>query len=148
MSFMDEIRARNFSIYGQWIGILSIILCLALGIANIFHFSLVIIFSIICLVSGFFLIFLEIPLLLRICPTSKAFDNFVRRFRSNYMRAAVYLTLSIVQWLSLILRVTSLIAVAIVLLAASACYALAGFKNQEFMGSKTLGGAGIAQMIV
>lgn len=98
--------------------------------------------------SSVFLVFLEIPLLLRICPTSKAFDTFVRKFRSNYMRAAVYLVISIVQWLSLILKATSLIVPAIVTLAASACYALAGVKHQEFMGSKTLGGAGIAQMIV
>ena len=64
------------------------------------------------------------------------------------MRAAVYLVLAIVQFLSIIIRATSLIALAIVLLAAAACYGLAGLKNQEFMGSKTLGGAGIAQMIV
>jgi len=148
MTFMEEIRQRNFSIYGQWVGILAILLCIALGIANIFHFSLVIIFSVICLVSGLFLIFLEIPLLLRICPTSKAFDGFVRRFSSNYLRAAVYLTLSIAQWLSLIVKATSLIAAAVVLLVAAACYGLAGLKHQDFMNSKTLGGGGIAQMIV
>jgi len=145
---MDEIRARNFSIYGQWIGILSIVLCIALGIANIFHLHIVILFSIIALVCGFFLIFLEIPLLLRICPTSKGFDTFVRYFRSNYMRAGVYLAISVVQWVGFGLKQTSLIVVALVTLAAAVCYALAGFKNQEFMGSKTLGGAGIAQMIV
>jgi len=64
------------------------------------------------------------------------------------MRAAVYLVISIVQWLSLILKTTSLIVPALVTLAAAGCYALAGLKHQEFMGSKTLGGAGIAQMIV
>lgn len=74
MGFADELRTRNFSIYGQWyvffvqnwsdkggyasatprvltnrLGVLCIILCLALGIANIFHANLVIIFSIICM---------------------------------------------------------------------------------------------------
>ncbi|OLL23630.1 Golgi apparatus membrane protein TVP18, partial [Neolecta irregularis DAH-3] len=34
MGFIDELKTRNFSIYAQWMGILSIILCLALGIAN------------------------------------------------------------------------------------------------------------------
>lgn len=49
MSLVEELKTRNFSIYGQWIGVLCIILCIALGIANIFHASLVIIFSIICM---------------------------------------------------------------------------------------------------
>ncbi|KAF3903165.1 hypothetical protein ABW21_db0208560 [Orbilia brochopaga] len=148
MTIMEELKQRNFSIYGQWIGILSILLCVALGIANIFHFDIIILWSVICLVTGFFLVFLEIPLLLRICPTSKTFDVFVRRFSSNYTRAGVYAVLSIIQWTSLIRYATSLIAVAVVLLLAGACYGLAGLTNQEFMNSKTLGGGGIAQMIV
>ena len=36
-------------------------------------------------VSSFLLIFIEIPLLLRICPTSAKFDAFIRRFTTNYM---------------------------------------------------------------
>lgn len=99
-------------------------------------------------VSSFILLFIEIPLLLRICPTSTGFDNFIRRFATNYMRAAIYLIMSIVQWTSLVRRVTSLIAAAVLLLIAASFYALAGLKHQEFMSSKTLGGQGVAQMIV
>jgi hypothetical protein len=99
-------------------------------------------------VSGLILIFIEIPLLLRICPTSSKFDAFIRRFTTNYMRAAVYATMSVVQWLSIIVDSSSLIAAAVVLLIAAAFYALAGLKNQEFVGSKTLGGHGVAQMII
>lgn len=98
--------------------------------------------------SGFILIFIEIPLLLRICPTSSAFDAFIRRFTTNYMRAAVYATMSVVQWLSILVDPSSLIAAAVVLLIAATFYALAGLKNQEFVGSKTLGGQGVAQMII
>lgn len=98
--------------------------------------------------SGLILIFVEIPLLLRICPTSPTFDNFIRRFTTNYMRAAIYGTMSLIQWLSIIADPTSLIAAAIVLLLAAVCYAIAGFKGQGFVGSKTLGGHGVAQMIV
>lgn len=98
--------------------------------------------------SGLILIFVEIPLLLRICPTSPTFDNFIRRFTTNYMRAAIYGTMSLIQWLSIIIDPTSLIAAAIVLLLAAVCYAIAGFKGQGFVGSKTLGGHGVAQMIV
>ncbi len=98
--------------------------------------------------SGVILIFVEVPLLLRICPTSSTFDNFIRRFTTNYMRAAIYGTMSLVQWLSLIEDRTSLIAAAVMLLLASICYLIAGLKGQGFVGSKTLGGQGVAQMIV
>lgn len=64
------------------------------------------------------------------------------------MRAAIYLVMSIIQWLSLLAKPTSLIAAAVVLLIAASFYALAGVKHQGFVGSKTLGGQGVAQMIV
>ena len=64
------------------------------------------------------------------------------------MRAAIYLILSIIQWVSIAARPTSLIAAAVVLLVAAICYGLAGLKHQDFMSSKTLGGQGVAQMIV
>lgn len=64
------------------------------------------------------------------------------------MRAGIYFVLSLIQWLSIIARTTSLIAAAVLLLVASLCYALAGIKGQAFMNSKTLGGQGVAQMIV
>lgn len=64
------------------------------------------------------------------------------------MRAAIYGVMSLIQWLSLIHDKTSLIAAAIVLLLASVCYLIAGLKGQGFVGSKTLGGQGVAQMIV
>jgi len=98
--------------------------------------------------SGLTLIFVEIPLLLRICPTSPTFDTFIRRFTTNYMRAAIYGVMSLIQWLSIIKDHTSLIAAAIALLLAASCYLIAGLKGQGFVGSKTLGGQGVAQMIV
>lgn len=150
------------------------ILCFALGIANIFHFHWIILFSVICLyvlrpslplfhhhemfiivtrltrnsISSFIILFIEIPLLLRICPTSSTFDAFMRRFTTNYMRAAIYAVMSVIQWLSLIAYATSLIAAAVFLLIAAIFYALAGLRGHEFAGSKTLGGQGVAQMIV
>ncbi|KAI1411129.1 Golgi apparatus membrane protein TVP18 [Hypoxylon sp. FL1857] len=151
MSLKDEFATRNFSIYGQWLGILSMILCFALGIANLFqlfgHF-LLIIFSIFALVSCFIILFVEVPLLLRICPTSAAFDAAIRRVSTNYMRAAAYAVMAVIQWVSLAVAVSSLIAAAVVLTFTALCYALAGIKGQAFVGSKTLGGAGVAQMIV
>ncbi|KAJ8112743.1 hypothetical protein ONZ43_g5323 [Nemania bipapillata] len=150
MSIKDEFATRNFSIYGQWLGILSMILCFALGIANFFNLFhiLLIIFAIICLVSSFIILFLEVPLLLRICPTSSAFDAAIRRVSSNYMRAAAYGVLALVQYLSILVTPSSLIAAAVVLTFTAICYALAGLKGQAFVGSKTLGGQGVAQMII
>lgn len=145
---------------------LCIFLCFALGIANIFHATFVIAFSIVCLyelhcswslfftltaahrVCAFIIIFIEVPLLLRICPTSSKFDSFIRKFETNYMRAAIYFVMSAVQWISIWPQATSLIVAAIFLLLASIFYALAGFKGQAFQGSKTLGGSGVAQMII
>jgi hypothetical protein len=91
---------------------------------------------------------MEVPLLLRICPTSEKFDSFVRRFSTNYTRAGIYLVMSVVQWLSLIKEATSLIAAAIFLLLTAIFYAIAGLRKDQFMSSKTLGGQGVAQMIV
>ncbi|KAI8936882.1 Golgi apparatus membrane protein tvp18 [Plenodomus lindquistii] len=148
MTLAEEFRSRNFSIYGQWTGVLCIFLCFALGIANIFHANFVIAFSIVCLVCSFIIIFIEIPLLLRICPTSSTFDTFIRKFSSNYMRAAIYFVMSAIQWISIWPMATSLIVAAIFLMVAAIFYALAGFKGQQFQGSKTLGGQGVAQMII
>jgi len=149
MTIAEEFATRNFSIYGQWSGVICIVLCFALGIANIFSFSLIIIFSVICLACAFIIVFIEIPLLMRICPTSSKFDAFMQRFTTNYMRALIYLVMAVVQWLSLIIHPpTSLVAAAVLLTITAAFYALAGVKGQGFVGSKTLGGQGVAQMIV
>lgn len=64
------------------------------------------------------------------------------------MRAAAYTVMSVVQWLSLISGACTLIVPAIALLFPAGFYALAGLKSQDFIGSKALGGQGIAQMIV
>jgi hypothetical protein len=149
MTLKEEFATRNFSIYGQWLGILSMILCFALGIANLFTiYVLIIILSAVCLASSFVILFVEVPLLLRICPTSSKFDDAIRKITTNYMRAAAYAIMAVVQWLTLISRATSLIAAAVFLSLTSICYLLAGIKGQAFVGSKTLGGAGVAQMIV
>ena len=99
-------------------------------------------------VCSFIILFVEVPLLLRICPTSSKFDDFIRRLTTNWMRAAMYTAMSVVQWISLVSRATSLLAAAVFLLIAAFFYALAGMKSQDFVGSKTLGGQGLAQMIV
>ncbi|KAL2150890.1 hypothetical protein VTH82DRAFT_7453 [Thermothelomyces myriococcoides] len=150
MSLKEEFATRNFSIYGQWLGILTMILCFALGIANLFYLThiLIVIMAAVCLASSFLILFIEVPLLLRICPTSSKFDNFIRKITTNYMRAAAYGAMALAQWLTLLDTATSLLAAAVFLTLTGICYLLAGIKGQAFVGSKTLGGAGVAQMIV
>jgi hypothetical protein len=64
------------------------------------------------------------------------------------MRAAAYAGMALVLWLSLISHASSLIAAAVFLSITAVCYLIAAVKKQGFVGSKTLGGAGVAQMIV
>ncbi|KAF4458915.1 golgi apparatus membrane tvp18 [Fusarium albosuccineum] len=164
MTLKEEFQTRNFSIYGQWLGILSMIICLAVGIANIFSFNPVrIIFCALAMydqptlstnlanrssASAFIILFIEVPLLLRICPTSGKFDELIRKISTNYMRAGAYGVMSTLQFVSNVSGASSLIAAAVFLLLTALCYLLAGIKGQAFVGSKTLGGQGVAQMIV
>jgi hypothetical protein len=53
-----------------------------------------------------------------------------------------------VQFVSIADLVTPLVAGGIVLCLTGLCYLLAAIKGQAFVGSKTLGGQGVAQMIV
>ncbi|CAF3539101.1 unnamed protein product [Fusarium graminearum] len=149
MTLKEEFQTRNFSIYGQWLGIISMIICLAVGIANIFSFHVVrIIFCAFAIASSFVILFIEVPLLLRICPTSSKFDEIIRKVSTNYMRAGAYGVMSALQFISIVTGSSSLIAAAVFLLLTALCYLLAGVKGQAFVGSKTLGGQGVAQMIV
>lgn len=131
--FSKDFQKKNFSLYGQWISLFTIILCLALGIANIFHFNLVIVFSVIAIVQGLLVLFVEVPFLLRICPLTDTFTNFVRNFDENWPRCGFYLLMSVIQWLSLLLMVTSLIVIAIFFLISSLCYMLAAVKHQAYI---------------
>jgi hypothetical protein len=98
--------------------------------------------------SAFIILFIEVPLLLRICPTSGKFDEVIRKISTNYMRAGAYGIMSALQFISNVSGASSLIAAAVFLLLTALCYLLAGIKGQAFVGSKTLGGQGVAQMIV
>ncbi|KAM9900783.1 hypothetical protein OXX79_004924 [Metschnikowia pulcherrima] len=128
-----DFKKKNFSLYGQWISLFTIILCVALGVANIFHFNLVIIFSVIAFVQGLVVLFVEVPFLLKICPLTDTFTNFVRNFDDNWPRCGFYLLMSVIQWLSLLLMATSLLVIAVFFLLASLCYLFAALKHQDYL---------------
>jgi type III secretory pathway component EscU len=148
MTLKEEFQQRNFSIYGQWLGVLSMFLLFAVGIANIFSAPLIIPFCIVALASAAVILFIEVPFLMRICPTSSKFDTAIRKISTNWTRAAAYAVMAVVQFLSTIFARTSLIAAGVVLSLTAICYTIAAIKGQAFASSKTLGGQGIAEMIV
>lgn len=56
--------------------------------------------------------------------------------------------MAVLQFVSTAFGRSALIAAGVFLLLTAICYLLAGVKGQAFVGSKTLGGHGVAQMIV
>ncbi|KAI8393707.1 uncharacterized protein BYT42DRAFT_487653 [Radiomyces spectabilis] len=88
MSILDEFASRNFSLYAQWCGLISIILLIALGVVSLLSN---IPFAIIGWVFAAILVFVEVPLCTKFCPTSPKFDAFIARFENSYFRAALYL---------------------------------------------------------
>lgn len=124
--------------YGQWFGYINILLCLGLGIANLFHINGVVFFGIVSIVQGLVILFVEIPFLLRICPLSDNFIQFIKRFETNGKRAVFYAGMAAVQWCSIALMVTSLIVVAVGLTISAASYSVAFFKHQQFQGTSVI----------
>ncbi|QLG72688.1 hypothetical protein HG535_0D03960 [Zygotorulaspora mrakii] len=135
---ISDLKSFNFSLYGQWFGYINIILCLALGIANLFHVSAVIAFGIVSIVQGLIILFIEIPFLLKICPLSNNFIEFIKKFETNGYRCLFYIGMSVIQWCSIILQATSLIVVAVGLTISAISYGIAFSKHQEFQNTKIL----------
>lgn len=137
-----DMKSRNFSLYGHLLAIIGIFLCIAIGIGNIFHVNVTwIIFAGICILQGLVIIFIEIPFLLKICPLTDKFTNFIRMFDGNWPRMGFYLLNAAIQYLSLLGGACSLIVVAIWFTIVLACYGLAILKNQEFAKSSLEGDA-------
>ncbi|GAN04794.1 Golgi apparatus membrane protein tvp18 [Mucor ambiguus] len=132
MGFLDELKSRNFSLYAQWLGVISIackdsyqvlpsmninqeflLVLIALGVVTLTSNP---IFAIIGWVIAFILFFVEVPLCTKFCPTSPRFDSFIARFENAYFRGAVYIIFSVVMFLSTIINTTVLVVPAVTLL--------------------------------
>ncbi|KAH8554805.1 hypothetical protein BGW37DRAFT_211371 [Umbelopsis sp. PMI_123] len=144
MGLFDEFRSKNFSLYGQVFGIISIILLIALGIVT---FLSHVVFSIVGWVIAFILILVEVPLCMRMCPTSEKFDTFVRYFENTLFRAVMYLVFAVVMFLSSLLNTGPLIAAGVSLLLGALCYGFATVKGQGFASSSLLGGTGVDNVV-
>lgn len=146
-SLKEDAKSRNFSVYGKWLGIVTVILGLALGISNIFRFDLIIIFSIIAIVEAVLVLLVELPFLLKICPFTAGFTDVMNKFNANWPRVGFYVILAVIQWLSLIIKATSLIALAVIWTIVAVFYALSAFAHQEFHNSSNSGGTAAASDI-
>ncbi|KAL0080129.1 hypothetical protein J3Q64DRAFT_1752833 [Phycomyces blakesleeanus] len=145
MGCFGEIRSMNFSLYGQWLGLASIALLIALGIVDLTKH---VVFSIVGWVIAFIIIMVEIPLCFKMCPTSPKFDTFVAYFENSYFRAAMYLVFAIVMFLSNLLHgATPLIACAVCLLLAAISYGVAAVMGQAFASSSLIGGTGVDNVV-
>ncbi|KAI8087917.1 uncharacterized protein B0P05DRAFT_530670 [Gilbertella persicaria] len=113
MGLLDEFKSRNFSLYAQWLGVISIILLVALGVVTLTSNP---IFAIVGWVIAFVLFFIEVPLCTKFCPTSPRFDAFIAGFENAYFRGAVYIIFSIVMFLSTLINTTVLVVPAVTLL--------------------------------
>lgn len=147
-SFATDLQSRNWSVYGQWLGVASFVLDVVLGVINLLHVSLIIIFSIICIVEGLCIVFLEVPFLLRICPITERFAQFIRIFHQNLPRAGFYIALAAIQYAGIAISATSLVACAALMTITSGCYLLAHLSHQEFIESAALGGEGVAREVL
>lgn len=147
--FKADLESRNFSIYGQWLGIILVFLSIALGIANLFHTSLLIIFGVLAIVQGVVLAFVEIPFLLKIFRVPDKFVALVQQLDANWKRAVFYLVYAVIQFLSLIVsKGSSLIALAACYLLDAIFYALAAAMNQEFHKSNVVATVDVSDMPV
>lgn len=92
----SNLTSNNYAIYAKYLSYLTIPVSVIFGIANLFHVNLVIIFSIISLVQGVVLLFLEVPFLLKICPLSENFIAYLKvinddnKKKIDFVRCAGY----------------------------------------------------------
>ncbi|KAF9105458.1 Golgi apparatus membrane protein tvp18 [Mortierella sp. AM989] len=143
MSLLDEFRAGNFSLYGQWCGLISIVTLIVFGIIP-FHVA----WSIVGWVIAFLLIFIEIPLCMKCCPTSQKFDTFLSNFKDSYFRTGAYLIFAIVMWIAVgagnrTIHVIS----AILLTLGTVSYCIAALRGQSPASSAITGGTGVASVV-
>ncbi|KAK3829565.1 MAG: hypothetical protein JOS17DRAFT_748643 [Linnemannia elongata] len=143
MSIVDEIRSGNFSLYGQWCGLLSIVALILFGIIS---FSIG--WSLIGWIIAFLLVFIEIPLCMKCCPTSEKFDNFLTKFQNSYFRAGAYLVFAILMWIAVGVGHRTVQTVSALLLTFGfLSYTFAALRGQTPTSSAITGGTGVSTIV-
>ncbi|KAH7050753.1 golgi apparatus membrane protein TVP18 [Linnemannia elongata] len=143
MGLADEFRSGNFSLYGQWCGLISIVCLIVFGVLG-FH----VVWSIIGWIMAFLLVFIEIPLCLKCCPTSAKFDNILQQFQNSYFRAVAYVVFAVVMWLAVGLSSLKLqIVSALTLSFGAVSYVIAAARHQTPASSTITGGTGVSTIV-
>ncbi|KAJ2459652.1 Golgi apparatus membrane protein tvp18 [Coemansia sp. RSA 2424] len=140
MGFVEELRTGNFSLYGQWLALLSGVLLIVLG-AVTFPFHIV--FSILAIIFGVVCIIIEVPLLMKLFPTGPTFDRLFGGLKNHWWRFVAYLVFAIVMWASLAKGGGILAIGAVTVTMAAGCYLIAAVKKQSKVTTTWLGGTGV-----
>jgi hypothetical protein len=89
MTFMTaclgELKAGKFSIYGQWMGWLSMLLCICVGFGSIGYD---VIFGVISVVEGFFLVLLEVTFITKFL---RGTDKLIALSQNQKMKTGLYI---------------------------------------------------------
>ncbi|KAI8075113.1 hypothetical protein BC940DRAFT_4618 [Gongronella butleri] len=132
-----RIHSLFFLLFAR-MGILSIVLLIVLGIVGFLDH---VVFSVVGWVIAIILVFVEVPLTLRVLPRTRAVNSMLLFYEHCILRSIMYLVFSVVMFLSNILNgPTPLIAPAVALILTCLCYLAAGMLGQPFASSRVLGG--------
>ncbi|KAF9548892.1 Golgi apparatus membrane protein tvp18 [Mortierella hygrophila] len=152
MGLADEFRSGNFSLYGQWqkrdhfstkFSARFVLGLIVFGVVS-FH----VFWSIIAWIMAFLLVFIEIPLCLKCCPTSAKFDNALQQFQNSYFRAVAYVVFAVVMWLAVGLGGRTLqIVSALTLSFGAVSYVIAAARHQTPASSTITGGTGVSTIV-
>ncbi|KAF9426379.1 Golgi apparatus membrane protein tvp18 [Entomortierella beljakovae] len=143
MGLLDEFKAGNFSLYGQWCGLISIVTLIVFGIIPL-HVA----WSVIGWIIAFILVFVEIPLCMKCCPTSEKFDRFVSKTQNSYFRAGLYFVFAVIMWIAVGAGGRTVQCVSALLLTfATIAYGIAGARDQSPASSAITGGTGVSSIV-
>ncbi|KAJ1962781.1 Golgi apparatus membrane protein tvp18 [Dipsacomyces acuminosporus] len=102
-----------------------------------------VIYSILAIVFGAICIIIEIPIIIKLCPTGPAFDRAFGGLKNHWWRFVAYLVFAVVMWSSLAKSSGILAIGAFTTTMAALCYFIAAVKKQSKITSSVVGGTGV-----
>lgn len=140
MGLVDDFRSGNFTVYGQWTAILTIVLLIIIGIAC--FISTLIPFSILSFGFAGVMLLLEVPILTSCCPCAgPRTESFVKFFSNPIFKTCLYAVFAALIWVSLLVATSTMIISALALTTTCGLYGVAMFRKDTPSGSSVLGGA-------
>jgi len=141
---MKELTSGQCTIYGQWFAILSAILYIILAPSNLLDIFLLKIDepfqAVVNIVIGCIIILLEIPIFLKCVPSNPKFDEALKFFEKNSMRACLYAGFALFNWIcEYIGDITSFLFPSILMTCSAISYGVAAFKNEDRVTSSLTG---------